>query len=160
MAKTEITAVSGMPQIVITREFNASPEFLFRAHTDPELLVQWMGPRDLAMKVERLEPRHGGTYRYIHEDRDGNEFAFRGVFHGTPSPEGITQTFEFEGAPGNVALESMTFEQRGGKTLIRATSTYQSIDVRDMVIESGMESGVIEGYERLDELAEKIAPVG
>jgi uncharacterized protein YndB with AHSA1/START domain len=159
MAKTEITAVPDMPQIVITREFNASPEFLFRAHTDPELLVQWVGPRGLGMKVEQLDARHGGTWRYIHEDRDGNAFAFRGVFHGTPSPDGITQTFEFEGAPGNVALESMVFEKRGGKTLIRATSTYQSIDVRDMVIESGMETGVVEGYERLDELAEKLAPV-
>jgi uncharacterized protein YndB with AHSA1/START domain len=159
MAKTEITAVPGMPQIVITREFNASPEFLFRAHTDPELLVQWLGPRGLAMKVERLDARHGGTWRYIHEDRDGNAFAFHGVFHGTPSPDGITQTSEFEGAPGNVSLESMTFEQRDGKTLLRATATYQSIDVRDMVIESGMETGVVEGYERLDELAEKMAPV-
>jgi len=152
MAKTDVTAVPGMPQIVITREFNASPEFLFRAHTDPELLVQWLGPRDLAMKVERLDARHGGTWRYIHEDRDGNEFAFRGVFHGTPSPDGITQTSEFEGAPGNVSLESMTFEQRDGKTLLRATATCQSIDVRDMVVQSGMDLGFVEGYERLDEL--------
>ncbi len=159
MAKTDITTVPGMPQIVITREFNTSPEFLFRAHTDPELLVLWLGPRDLRMKVERLEPHHGGTWRYIHEDRDGNEFAFRGVFHGTPSPEGITQTSEFEGAPGNVSLESMTFEERGGTTLLRSTATYQSIEVRDMVIQSGMESGVVEGYERLDELAAKLSPV-
>ena len=118
-----------------------------------------LGPRDLRMKVERLDPHHGGTWRYIHEDRDGNEFAFRGVFHGTPSPEGITQTSEFEGAPGNVSLESMTFEERGGTTLLRSTATYQSIEVRDMVIQSGMESGVVEGYERLDELAAKLSPV-
>lgn len=159
MAKTDITAVPGMPQIVITREFNTSPEFLFRAHTDPELLVQWLGPRDLAMKVECLDARHGGTWRYIHEDRNGNEFSFRGVFHGTPSPDGITQTSEFDGAPGNVSLESMTFEEHGGKTLLRSIATYQSIEVRDIVIASGMESGVVEGYERLDELAEKMAPV-
>ena len=157
---TQITAEPGVPYIEITREFDAPREFLFRAHTDPELLVQWLGPRGLTMTVDRLEARDGGTWRYTHRDADGNEYGFHGVFHGTPSPDGIVQTFEFEGLPGHVSLEWLTFEERGdGRTLLRANSVYQSVADRDGMIQSGMESGVNEGYERLDELIARLAPV-
>src|SRR5258708_23389768 len=112
-AKTRITAEPGLPQIVITREFAAPRELVYRAHSDPELLMQWLGPRDLTMTIDRFDVRDGGTWRYIHRDADGNEAAFHGVFHGTPSPEnGIVQTFEFEGAPGHVSLETLTLEER------------------------------------------------
>jgi uncharacterized protein YndB with AHSA1/START domain len=151
--KTQIIAEPGLPQIVITREFNAPRELVYRAHTDPALLVQWLGPRDLTMTVDRIDVRDGGTWRYIHRDADGNESAFHGVFHGTPSPEhGIVQTFEFEGAPGHVSLETLTFEEREGKTLLRTNGVFQSVEDRDAMIASGMERGVNEGMERLDEL--------
>jgi uncharacterized protein YndB with AHSA1/START domain len=159
MAKTQIVAAPGLPYIEITREFDAPREPLFRAHVEPDLLVQWMGPRRLAMTVDRLEARDGGTWRYIHREADGTEYGFHGVFHGTPSPDGIVQTFEFEGAPGHVSLEWLTFEEHGGRTLLRANTVFQSVEDRDGMIQSGMEDGVNEGMERLDGLLGRLAPV-
>ena len=158
MAKTQIIAEPGVPQIVITREFDAPRELLFRAYTDPELLAQWLGPRALTMTIDRHDPRDGGSWRYIHRDADGDEFAFHGVFHGTPSPDGIVRTFEFEGTPGHVSLETATFEERGGRTLLRMNSVFQSVEDRDGMVQSGMEEGVNDSMERLDELVARLAP--
>ena len=156
-AKTRIVAEPGMPQIVITREFDAPRALLFRAHTDPQLLAQWLGPRRLTMVVERNDVRDGGIWRFINRDGDGIEYGFHGVFHGTPSPESIVRTFEFEGAPGHVSLETLTFTEHGGKTLVRVNAVFQSVEDRDFMLESGMEDGVNEGYERLDELLARLA---
>ncbi len=152
MSKTSLIAEPGVPQILIAREVNAPREIVFRAYTEPDLLVQWLGPRRYAMTIDRLEIRDGGTWRYLHRGDDGTEYAFRGVFHGTPSLDGIVQTFEFEGAPGNVALEPLTFEPQGAGPLLRTNSVYQTVAARDAMIESGMEGGVNDGYDRLDEL--------
>lgn len=153
MTDVEIVAEPGVPQIVITREFAASPEALFRAHTEPDLFAQWIGPRRLTTIIDRYEARHGGNWRYVSREEDGTEYGFRGVFHGTPSVEGIVQTFEYEGSPGHVSLESLTFESRGDKTLLRLNSVFQTVEDRDAaIIGSGMEGGIKEGYERLDEL--------
>ena len=157
--KTEIIAPAGVPQILINRGFEAPRDLLFRAFTDPELLPQWLGPRRLTMRIDRFELRDGGTWRYVHVDEDGTEFGFHGVFHGTPSPDGIVQTFEFEGAPGNVSLETLTFEERDGGTLVRQNAVYQSVEARDAMVESGMETGLNEGFERLDEMIASLAPV-
>ena len=159
MTTTQIIAEPGVPQIVITREFDAPRELLFRAHVDPELLVQWLGPRRLTMTVDHLDARDGGTWRFIHREADGTEYAFHGVFHGTPSPDGIVRTFEFEGTPGHVSLETLTFEEHGGRTLLRANAVYQSVEDRDAMIQSGMEEGVNDGMERLAELVARLAPV-
>ncbi|MGZ3667371.1 MAG: SRPBCC family protein [Ktedonobacterales bacterium] len=154
--KTQITAEPGMPKILITREFAAPRELVYRAYTDPELLVQWLGPRRLTMAIDRFDVRDGGMWRYTHRDADGNVYGFHGVFHGMPSPDGIVQTFEFEGAPGHVSLESVNFEERDGKTLVRQDAVFQSVEDRDAAIESGMETGINEGMERLDELLARL----
>jgi len=159
MATTRIIAEPGAPRIVITREFAAPRDLRFRAHTDPELLVQWLGPRTLTMTVARLDARDGGRWHYTHRDADGNEYGFRGVFHGTPSPDGIVRTFEFEGAPGHVSLETMTFSEHAGKTVVRAIAVFQSVEDRDAAIQSGMEQGFNDSMERLDELVAKLTPV-
>lgn len=160
MAQTEIVTEPGSPQILVTRWFAASPELLFRAHVEPELLVQWLGPRRLSMVVDHLDARHGGTWRYVHREVDGVEYGFRGVFHGTPSPAGIVQTFEFEGAAGHVCLETITFEARDGGTLLRQNSVYQSVAARDQMVQSGMEQGISDGMDRLDELLSGSDPTG
>lgn len=159
MGETQIIAEPGSHQILITREFAAHRDLLFRAHVDPELLVQWLGPRQLTMTVDCLDARDGGTWRFTHRDTDGNEYGFHGVFHGTPSPDAIVQTFEFEGTPGHVSLETLNFEEHDGKTVIHANSVFQSVADRDAMIASGMESGLNEGYERLDELLTRLSPV-
>jgi uncharacterized protein YndB with AHSA1/START domain len=104
------------------------------------------------MRIERYEVRDGGRWRYLNRDDAGNEFGFHGVFHGDPSPDSIVQTFEFEGWPGQVSLETLRLEEIGAGTVVRVHSVYQSVEARDAMIESGMESGVNEGYARLDEL--------
>lgn len=158
MNKTTIAAEPGMPQITITREFDAPRELVFRAHTDPQLLVQWLGPRDLTMTIDRYEARDGGTWRYVHTDAQGNEYGFHGVFHGTPSPDAIVQTFEFEGVPGHVKLDTITLEQQegGARTLMRTVSSFQSVEDRDGMVATDMERGVRDSADRLEELLAKL----
>jgi uncharacterized protein YndB with AHSA1/START domain len=156
MAKLQIIAEPGVPQIVTAREFNAPRELLFRAHVDPELLVQWLGPRSLNMTLDHLEVRDGGRWRYTHRDADGNEYGFHGVFHGTPSPDGVVQTFEFEGAPGHVCLQTVTLAEQGGSTQMRAVLAFQSVSDRDQMVASDMERGTRDSGDRLDELLAKL----
>lgn len=159
MGKTQIIAEPGTQQIEIVREFDAPRELVFRAHTEPDLLVQWLGPRGLTMHIDHFEVRNGGRWRYTHRDANGTEYGFHGVFHGTPSVGRIVQTFEFEGAPGHVSLESRTLEEIEGGTRLHALSVFQSVSARDAMVESGMETGLTEGYERLDELIARLVPV-
>jgi uncharacterized protein YndB with AHSA1/START domain len=157
--KTVLTAEPGKQEVLITREFDAPRELVFRAYTDPELYVQWLGPRGYGMKLDVFEPRSGGRWRYIHTDEKGNQFGFHGVNHEVTSPERIIGTFEFEGLPekGHVVLETVKFEELpGGRTKVATQSVFQSVADRDGMVESGMEHGVVDSHERLDELLEKI----
>jgi uncharacterized protein YndB with AHSA1/START domain len=153
--KTIVTAEPGAQELFITREFDAPRELIYKAHTYPDLYVQWLGPRGYEMKLEIFEPVSGGAYRYIHKDPDGNEFGFHGAFH-EMSPERMVQTFEFDGYPGHVSMDCMTLEDLpGDRTKVTIQSVFQSVEDRDGMIQSGMERGVREGYERLDEILEK-----
>jgi uncharacterized protein YndB with AHSA1/START domain len=156
MSKTQITAEPGIPLVIVTREFDAPPDLVFRAYADPELLVRWLGPRDLALAIDRWEARDGGTWRYVNTDDRGNTYGFHGVFHGEPSPQAIVQTFEFEGAPGHVALQTVTFTERGSRTLVRTVSAFQSVADRDAMVGSGMKRGVLDSGDRLAELLVKL----
>ena len=150
--ETEITLDPDVPLVRITREFDAPPEKVFRAHVDPDLLVQWLGPRDLQMRIDHYDCRTGGSYRYLHT-RGDEEYGFRGCFHDVRPGELIVQTFTFEGMPDGVALEKLVFEDLGdGRTRLVATSLVDSFDGRDAMVSSGMEEGIIQGYERLDEV--------
>lgn len=152
MADLEITAEPGVPQIRGTRAFDAPAELVLRAHTDPELVVQWLGPRKYRMAIDRWDVRDGGTYRYTHSDDEGNEYAFHGVFHGEPSVDGFVQTFEFEGAPGHVSLDTLRLEEHEGRTILHLNSVFQSVEARDAMLGSGMADGMTDAYSRLDEL--------
>lgn len=150
--ETEIFADPDVPLVRITRIFDAPPEKVFRAHTDPELVVQWLGPRDLQMRVEHYDCRTGGSYRYLHT-RDDEEYAFNGCFHEVRAAQVIVQTFTFEGYPDSVALERLVLEDLGdGRTRLTATSLVDSFEGRDAFLASGMDTGVREGYQRLDDL--------
>ena len=150
--ETEIIADPEVPLVRITREFDAPPEKIFRAHTDPELLVQWLGPRGTKMRIDHYDCRTGGSYRYVHVS-DGNEFGFRGCFHEVRPSELIVQTFAFEDVADSVALEKLVLEDLGdGRTRLTSPSLVASFAGRDAFVASGMEVGVSEGYERLDEL--------
>jgi uncharacterized protein YndB with AHSA1/START domain len=150
---TTITAPPGTPFIDIERDFDASPAEVYRASTDPELVVQWLGPYELAMEVDTYDVRTGGRYRYVHRDADGGEFWFNGVFHSVTPDRGVIQTFEFEGAPGQVSLETMTLEAvDGDRTRLRTHSVFPSVETRDAMIASGMEQGVRDSMDRLADL--------
>jgi uncharacterized protein YndB with AHSA1/START domain len=158
--RTNITAEPGKQEIIITRVFDAPRELVFKAFTDPKLYVQWLGPRNLTMTLDKFEPRNGGMWRYVHKDQNGNEFAFHGVNHEVLSPERIIGTFEFEGLPekGHVSLETARFEELpGGRTLITNQTVFQSVADRDGMLQSGMEGGVNDSFDRLDELLKKIS---
>ncbi len=150
--ETEIVVDPDVPLVRIMREFDAPVEKVFRAHVDPELFVQWLGPRDLTMAIDRFDCRTGGSYRYTHS-RGDEVYGFIGSFHEVRDNELIVQTFTFEGMPDAVALERLVLEDLGdGRTRLTATSLVDSFADRDAFVASGMEVGVREGYERLDEL--------
>ena len=157
--KMQLTAEPGKQEYFITREFDAPRELVFRAHTDPELFVQWFGPGDLTTTLDYFQPTSGGRWRAIQKDAAGNEYAFHGVTHEVLAPERIIGTFEFEGLPesGHVILDTTRFEELpGGRTRITAQSVFQSVEDRDGMLQSGMESGAGEGYQRLDEILERL----
>ncbi len=156
--KTTVTAEPGKQELFIIREFDAPRELVFRAYTDPDLYVQWVGPNDLTMTIDKWDCREGGSYRFTHE-RDGHKFAFFGVNHEVLAPERLISTFEFDGLPerGHVILGTTKFEDLGGgRSRIVHQSVFQSVQDRDGMVQSGMERGVTEGYDKLDSLLESM----
>ena len=148
--KTTVTAEPGKQELFITREFDAPRELVYKAHIDPKLYIQWLGPHGYEMILETFEPVNGGKYRYVHKDTAGNEYGFHGTFH-EMSMDNMIQTFEFEGYPGHVSLDCMTLEVLpGNRTKATIHSIFQSVSDRDGMVQNGMEKGVTEGYERLD----------
>jgi uncharacterized protein YndB with AHSA1/START domain len=151
--ETQFIAPEGLPIIEIVREFDAPRERVFRAHTDPELVKQWLGPRRLTMHIERFDVVRGGAYRYLHVDEDGTEYGFWGSIHDVRENEVIVQTFSFDGAPDQASLERATFEDLGdGRTRLHIVSVGESVEARDAMLSSGMADGVTQGYERLDDV--------
>ena len=147
-----VTAEPGVPFIEFTREFDAPVADVFRAHAEPDLIAKWLGPRGYETTVERHDFRTGGGYRYVQKDGEA-EYAFNGVFHVVRENEFAIQTFEFEGFPDVVSIESLRFEDLGnGRTRLVGHSVYPTQEARDGMVASGMEGGMSEGYERLDEL--------
>lgn len=156
--KTKITAEQGKQELFIEREFNAPRELVFAAFSEPEWLVQWLGPSNLSMEIEKLVNRSGGEYRFLHKDEIGNQYAFKGVIHEVDEPARMIRTFEFEGLPerGHVSLEFLTMEVLPGeRTKLHIQSIFKSVADRDGLISSGMEGGMNEGFEKLDRLFEK-----
>ena len=156
MPKTEYVIEPGRQDITSTVVLDAPRELVFRAYTDPKLFVQWWGPRRYTNVVDKFEARSGGEWRVIQRSADGAEFAFRGVNHSVEPPERICQTFEYEGVPGHVALQTATFESVGNKTRVVAQIVFQSVMDRDAMVASGMRSGADESMERLAELLERL----
>jgi uncharacterized protein YndB with AHSA1/START domain len=149
--ETTIEADPSLPVIRLTREFAAPVERLFRAHTDPALFVRWVGPDQLTTKIEQWDARPGGSWRYCSVG-DGREYWFRGCFHDVRADR-IVQTFTYEGDPDGVALETLWFDDLGGgRSRLRTQSLVDSFESRDAWLRSGMETGVNEGYAKLERM--------
>ena len=159
MTTTKIVAPAGEPFIDMEREFDAPAELVHRAYLEPELVKQWLGPRKYEMVIDRWDARDGGSYRYVHRDGD-SQHAFRGVFH-SMAIDNMVQTFEYEGAPGHVSMDTQVIEDLpGGRSRMKSHSIFMSVADRDAMVEAGMGEGVEDGYNRLDELLAKLQPVG
>lgn len=138
-------------EIVMTRVFNAPRDLVFKAGSSCEHLARWLGPRELTMVSCQMDFRPGGGYRYVHRSPDGSEFGFRGEYREIVPPERVVQTFEFEAMPGHISVETMTLEDQDGKTKMTVRARYASVEDRDGIIQSGMERGVRDSYDRLEE---------
>jgi uncharacterized protein YndB with AHSA1/START domain len=150
--ETSITTPSDT-EIRIEREFDAPRSLVWEAYTDPQLLPEWLGPRELSMTIDEFDCRSGGSYRFIHSDAEGNTFVFFGQLREVREPELIERTFAWEGMPGKQSVERAEFEELdGGRTRLVVTSTFDSKEDRDGMLQSGMDRGVNDSYERLDEL--------
>jgi uncharacterized protein YndB with AHSA1/START domain len=151
--QTTIEADPNLPTIRIIRDFDASPEKVFRAWIDPDLVVKWLGPKNTEMRIDRWQAHTGGNYRYV-ALRNGEEVAaFYGSFHEVRLSERLVQTFTWEGMPDGVSLETMTFEDLGdGRTRTIGLSVVDNLEARNAIMASGMDVGVNEGYEKLDAL--------
>ena len=150
-AEAAIEADPKLPVIRMTRDFAATPQQLFRAHTDPALFARWAGPNGMDTRIDHWDARIGGSWRYV-SVHEGTEYGFHGCFHEV-RPDRIVQTFTFEGDPDGVALETLWFEDLGGGyTRLRTQSLVDSFESRDAWLASGMESGVNDGYAKLDRM--------
>jgi len=141
-------------EVVITRIFDAPRELVFKAYTDPVLVPKWWGPRGFSTIVDKMEVRRGGVWRFVQRGEDGKEYAFNGVYREIVPPERLVQTFEFEGMPGHVLLQTATFEDQGGKTKLTTTALFQAMEDRDGMLKTGMKEGATETLDRLAELLE------
>jgi uncharacterized protein YndB with AHSA1/START domain len=154
--KAEYTIEPGKQEMRVTREFDAPRDIVFRAFTDPGLFARWWGPRRYTNVIDKFDVRPGGLWRVVQKSEDGGEHAFRGVHHDVVAPERIVSTFEYEGVPGHVLLQTMTLEAIGARTRLVAHQVFQSVGDRDGMVGSGMKEGSDESYDRLDDLLEEL----
>ncbi|OLC09659.1 MAG: ATPase [Chloroflexi bacterium 13_1_40CM_67_9] len=150
-ASTKVTLPSER-EILITREFDAPRDLVFKAMTDPDLIPRWWGPRNYTTTVDKMDVRPGGAWRFIVREPDGRESGFRGEFREVVAPERIVQTFEWEPMAGHISTDTATFTERDGRTLITTRSLFASKEDRDGMIQSGMEKGLAETHDRFAEL--------
>jgi uncharacterized protein YndB with AHSA1/START domain len=148
----QIIVEPGRQDIVMTRTFDAPRDVVYKALTDPQLIPNWWGPRELTTDVDCMDVQPGGRWRFVQHDAAGNEYAFRGVYHDAVAPERAVSTFEWEGLPGHVALDTLTLEEIDGKTKYTTVTVFQSVADRDGMVQSDMERGARDSTERLTEV--------
>lgn len=156
MEQTKIQAPPGKQEVIVTRTYNATRELVYKTMTDPKLIPEWWGPRNLTTEVERMEVRAGGQWRFVQRDPQGNIYAFHGVYHEAKAPELLVYTMEWEGMPGHVLLDFERFDEHDGITTCTSRSIFETVEDRDGMMQQGMESGTTEVSERITELLTKI----
>lgn len=155
MSRLNVVAEPGKQEVIITRVFDAPRELVYKAYTDPQAVPNWWGPRGITTVVDKMDVQFGGVWRYIHRAPGDVEYSFKGVYHEVVPSERLVFTFEFEPMPGHIMLETVTFEDQDSKTLFTDRSVFQTVEDRDGMIQSGMEGGMAETLDRLEELLEK-----
>ncbi|MGH7503261.1 MAG: SRPBCC family protein [Longimicrobiales bacterium] len=141
--------------IHVERVFNASRDRVWRAFTEPELVAQWWG-RGNKLVIERMEVERGGHWRYVEHGPEG-EHGFEGRYREVTPQDRLVMTFEWDGMPGHVAVETVEFEDLGGKrTRVVNTTLFHTSEERDGMLQSGMEQGMNESFEALDRVLAKL----
>jgi uncharacterized protein YndB with AHSA1/START domain len=156
-ANTVTVSLPSDHEISLSRDFDAPRELVFEAFSKPEHVARWWGQKDSTLPVCEMDFRPGGAWRFVEHAADGNDYGFRGEYRDIVRPERITWTFEFEGAPGHIVVETMTFEDLGGRTRIIGTSVFDTVEDRDQMYNSGMARGASEAYDRLDVVLQTLA---
>ena len=151
-----LTAEPRGREVVIARVFDAPRELVFKKCTDPNLIKQWRGPNEYSTAVDEMDVRFGGVWRYVQRGPDGNEFAFKGVYHTVMPPERLAYTFKFEGMPSHVMFETAMFEEQDGKTTMTVIDVFQTVEDRDEALQSGMKDGATESMDRFAKLLQKL----
>jgi uncharacterized protein YndB with AHSA1/START domain len=144
-------------EIRMTREFDAPRDLVFEAHTSCEHLKNWWGPRGYEIASCEVDFRPGGKWSVVHRGPEGGEDHFYGEYRDIVRPEKIVWTFEWGGMPGHVAVETLTLEERDGKTTLTTNSVYDTVEDRDGTLQSGMETGAAETWDRLEEYLRVLA---
>jgi len=153
MSKNNLVVDRAAHAYTMSRVFDAPRELVWKVCTDPELLPKWWGPRYLTTAVDKMDLKVGGVWRYIQKDAEGNEYAFNGVYKEVVPPERLTYTFEFEPMAGHISTETITFEELpDGKTKITSRTTFNTLEDLEGMLQSGMEGGAVETWDRLEEL--------
>ena len=142
-------------EIVLTRTFDAPRALVFTTMTDPALIPKWWGPRAYTTTVDKMDVRPGGEWRFVNGMPDGRQTAFHGVYREIAPPSRLVYTFEWEGLPGHVSTETITFDERNGRTTLTNTVRFDSVEDRDGMLRSGMEKGATETMDRLAALLEE-----
>jgi uncharacterized protein YndB with AHSA1/START domain len=156
MAETTFIIKREEKQIVMERVFDASRELVWKAFTDPDSLTQWWGPKKYTTRIDKIDVKPGGGWRFIQANSEGGEYAFNGEFREVEPPEKLSFTFEFEGVPGHIVLQTLILDEQQGKTKVTSIAAYDSLEDLDGMVNSGMESGARESWDRLAELIEKV----
>lgn len=142
--------MQGDRELVATRTIDAPRELVFRAYTDPEAVPHWWGPAAFTTTVVEMDVRPGGKWRHVQHDAEGNEFGFSGEYLEVVPPERLVSTFELDGAPGHVSVDTLTLEERDGKTLLTSHTRFETPEDRDAMTGTDMESGMAESWDRLE----------
>jgi uncharacterized protein YndB with AHSA1/START domain len=154
--KTATVTTPSDREIKVERVFDAPRDRVFAAWTDPELISEWWGPHGTTTRVDYMDVRTGGRWRFVMRDADGGESGFQGAYREVTPPERIVQTFEWEPMAGRVSVEATTFEDLGERTKVTTVSTFHTTSERDGMLGSGMEWGLNQTYERFDEVLERL----
>ena len=157
METFKLIAEPGKHEAVLEYVLEAPRDLVFKAYVDPQLIPQWWGPRRYITIVEKMEAKNGGSWRYLQRDSDGNTYGFHGVYHLVEKPELVVMTFEYEGMPGHVSLNTIRLEMRNGLTRVIDSTVFQSVADRDGMLKTGMEDGSRESVERLAELLARLS---
>ncbi len=140
-------------EVQITRDLDAPRDLVFKTMMDPKLIPQWWGPRRYTTAVDKMDVRVGGKWRFVNRAADGGEHWFNGEYREIVPPERVVQTFEYEPMAGHISVDTMTLEDIGpGRTRMTVRSVFATKEDCDGMMQSGMESGARETYERLDEI--------